>query len=116
MATLLLDSLPSLKKVMSATSFINSMDGRRAPSTMVKQLGRQYRVNFHIFQASNWLLDLYGDDLVAFRKHVKKYKQRGLQVTKKRKKEWRGLFARMISRLSCLRYIFLFVQVEYKEW
>ena len=31
---------------------------------------------------------------------------------KKRKKEWRGLFARMIY----LRYIFLFVQVEYKEW
>ena len=26
------------------------------------------------------MLDLYGDDLVAFRKHVKKYKQRGLQV------------------------------------
>merc|ERR1711994_963959 len=49
MATLLLDSLPSLKK------------------------------------ASNWLLDLYGDDLVAFRKHVKKYKQRGLQVECK---EW----------------------------
>merc|ERR1719370_944718 len=49
MATLLLDSLPSLKK------------------------------------ASNWLLDLYGDDLVAFRKHVKKYKQRGLQVEYK---EW----------------------------
>ena len=64
MATLLLDSLPSLKKVRSADLS---------------------RVNLHTFQASNWLLDLYGDDLVAFRKHVKKYKQRGLQV--KRKKE-----------------------------
>ena len=27
---------------------------------------------------------MYGDDLVAFRKHVKKYKQRGLQVIKER--------------------------------
>ena len=31
-------------------------------------------------KASNWLLDLYGDDVAAFRKHVKKFKLRGLQV------------------------------------
>ena len=62
------------------------MDGRRVPHSKsgIKQLGRQSRVNLYIFQASNWLLDLYGDDLVAFRKHVKKYKQRGLQVIKVR--------------------------------
>ena len=65
------------------------MDGRRVPHSKsgIKQLGRQYGVNFHIFQASNWLLDLYGDDLVAFRKHVKKYKQRGLQVLNYKVKE-----------------------------
>ena len=31
-------------------------------------------------RASNWLLDLYGDDVAAFRKHVKKFKLKGLQV------------------------------------
>jgi hypothetical protein len=67
MATLLLDSLPSLKKVLSCS----------------------IRPYAHMFppllfpmcsQASNWVLDLYGDDLAAFKKHVKKYKQKGLQV------------------------------------
>lgn len=36
-------------------------------------------------KASNWLLDLYGEDMAAFKKHVKKYKLRGLQVEYK---EW----------------------------
>merc|ERR1712066_276330 len=36
-------------------------------------------------KASNWVLDLYGEDLAAFKRHVRKYKLRGLQVDYK---EW----------------------------
>lgn len=36
-------------------------------------------------KASNWFLDLYGEDMAAFKRHVKKYKVKGLQIDYK---EW----------------------------
>merc|ERR1719209_270559 len=36
-------------------------------------------------KASNWFLDLYGEDMATFKRHLKKYKARGLQIDYK---EW----------------------------
>lgn len=36
-------------------------------------------------KASNWFLDLYGEDMAAFKRHVRKYKVKGLQIDYK---EW----------------------------
>jgi len=36
-------------------------------------------------KASNWFLDMYGEDMTAFKRHVKKYKAKGLQIDYK---EW----------------------------
>ena len=56
--------------------------------------------------------------MVAFRKHVKKYKQRGLQVNKEKEIQngdevyLHGLHPGCVVSF----FIFIFLQVEYKEW
>ena len=57
------------------------------------------------FQASDWLID--GDDLAAFEKRMKKYKeQRGLQVKSKSNE----------VRIFKTALMWNPVQVDYKEW
>ena len=48
-------------------------------------------------KASNWFLDLYGDDMVSFKKHLKKYKERGLKLEYK---EWWIL--QMLLSIKCI--------------